>query len=60
LSAGRVGFISASFQDSSVTGDLVLLLLDDESKCGHLFRAGIRADKGIDNRARQLKYPEAH
>jgi hypothetical protein len=44
-SAGRVYFISASFQDSPLAADLVFLLLDDESKCGHVFGARIRAHR---------------
>jgi hypothetical protein len=36
FSAGRISFVSSSFQYSPVGADLVLLLLDDEPKHSHI------------------------
>jgi hypothetical protein len=40
-SAGRISFVSSSFQYSPVGADLVLLLLDDEPKRSHIARTWI-------------------
>jgi hypothetical protein len=46
-SAGRIGLFSASFQDSLISVNLVLLLLDDESERSYLFGAWIRAQRRL-------------
>jgi hypothetical protein len=42
---GCVGLLSASLQDPLLTVDLILLLIDDESKCSYFVFARIRAHR---------------